>query len=927
MTVPPSPVLVAGVRDAAWLEPQGEIETISLEQAVNRLGGSGPVILCHGGAAARRLGVKPFAALDVLELFAFVRPARFCLPTPRGLAEVLGLPIPGNMEKEAESLGGAVRALIGEVAADGQAASVASIMGRAGWPWGKAVEEAIAAVNDRSAEGRGDSSGGWGLRVWEGLEKWEETPPQTQPGSEPVSPQEARERLFMLLGPGAEARPQQAEYAAAAARAFEPRQHEDEPHLVLAEAGTGVGKTLGYIAPASLWSERNGAGVWISTFTRNLQRQLDGELDRLYPDALEKEKHVVIRKGRENYFCLLNFADAVGRFGAGTVTGAGQGGGEVRTLGLLARWALASRDGDMVGGDFPAWLAGLLGRAMTVDLTDTRGECIYSACPHYDKCFIERTIRRARRARIVVANHALVMIQAAMGGGGEGFLPSRYVIDEGHHVFDAADGAFSAHLSGFEAAELRRWIIGAEKKGRVRNRGLKARIEDLISTNETAVRILDDVIRAAHALPAPGWGQRISDGAPAGAAEAFLGLVRQQVYARDGARNSPYSLETAAHPPVDGLLDAASSLAEALQRLARPLADMVHVLGDVLDDGAGEMDSPTRTRIESVIRGLERRGAQQVKVWRDMLGDLCGDGDGLEDNEQETQQPRFVDWFSVERIAGRDFDAAFHRHWLDPTRPFAEAVLKPSHGVLVTSATLRDCSGDDEADWRCALTRSGASHLESNPSLMTAPSPFDYPNHTRVMVVNDVNKDDTAQVGAAYRELFMAAGGGGLGLFTAIARLKAVYELIARPLDEAGIDLMAQHVDPLDTGTLIDIFRAEEDSCLLGTDAVRDGIDVPGRSLRIIVFDRTPWPRPDILHRARRGVFGGPAYDEMLVRLRLKQAYGRLVRRSGDRGVFVMLDRALPSRLARAFPQGVEVRRMGLAEAVRETRSFIGGSN
>ena len=129
----------------------------------------------------------------------------------------------------------------------------------------------------------------------------------------------------------------------------------------------------------------------------------------------------------------------------------------------------------------------------------------------------------------------------------------------------------------------------------------------------------------------------------------------------------------------------------------------------------------------------------------------------------------------------------------------------------------------------------------------------------------------------------------------------------------------------MDTGTLIDIFRAEENSCLLGTDAVRDGVDVPGRSLRLIVFDRVPWPRPTLLHRARKEAFGGADYDGMLARLRLKQAYGRLVRRATDHGVFVLLDRAMPSRFASAFPPGVALERMGLAEAVALTRRFLGG--
>jgi ATP-dependent DNA helicase DinG len=131
-----------------------------------------------------------------------------------------------------------------------------------------------------------------------------------------------------------------------------------------------------------------------------------------------------------------------------------------------------------------------------------------------------------------------------------------------------------------------------------------------------------------------------------------------------------------------------------------------------------------------------------------------------------------------------------------------------------------------------------------------------------------------------------------------------------------GIDLYAQHVDPIDTATLVDIFRENTDSCLLGTDAVRDGVDVPGKSLRLIVFDRVPWPRPTILHRARRAHFGGRYYDEMLTRLKISQAFGRLVRRADDRGVFVMLDGQTPSRILEGLPEGIEPMRVGLSEAI-----------
>ena len=178
-------------------------------------------------------------------------------------------------------------------------------------------------------------------------------------------------------------------------------------------------------------------------------------------------------------------------------------------------------------------------------------------------------------------------------------------------------------------------------------------------------------------------------------------------------------------------------------------------------------------------------------------------------------------------------------------------------------------------------------------------------------------------VAAAFRELFLAAGGGALGLFTAIARLRHVHQRIAAPLEARGIPLLAQHIDGYDVATLVDIFRAEPDACLLGTDAVRDGVDVPGRSLRLIVFDRVPWARPSILYRERRRHFAATRYDDLVARLRLKQAYGRLIRRADDRGVFVVLDAQLPSRLGGAFPDGVEMRRVGLAEAIAATRTFL----
>jgi ATP-dependent DNA helicase DinG len=192
-----------------------------------------------------------------------------------------------------------------------------------------------------------------------------------------------------------------------------------------------------------------------------------------------------------------------------------------------------------------------------------------------------------------------------------------------------------------------------------------------------------------------------------------------------------------------------------------------------------------------------------------------------------------------------------------------------------------------------------------------------------VLIVTDVKRGDVAQLAGAYSRLIEAAEGGTLGLFTAIQRLKAVHARIADRLARAGLPLYAQHVDPIDTGTLVDIFRDDPHASLLGTDALRDGVDVPGHSLRLVVMEGVPWPRPTVLHAARRAAGGGTAYDDRVVRARLAQAFGRLIRRKEDRGVFVLLSAATPTRLLSAFPPGTPIRRVGLAEAAERVRARL----
>jgi ATP-dependent DNA helicase DinG len=872
-----------------WIAADGEVREASRGEAIARLADT-PHIILNAPMVGQRPGYADVSGLDLLELFAFVHPARFAVPTVAGLARATGVDPPQTDTGAAQTLATIADRLLA-VLSDPDwperegAWTQNTTLHRLGWGWAPFVGQRLARPE------RGERM------LFSRLPQWEEQADRPQPRTISVPARDAEDRLAELTGHGSEPREGQRAMAGEAASIFAPRRSAGDPNMLLAEAGTGIGKTLAYLAPASLWAERAGGTVWVSTYTKALQRQLDAEGRRIVPDAEERKRRIVIRKGRENYLCLLNLEDALQGAFAGRAAVLAQ---------LVGRWAAYTRDGDMVGGDLPGWLPSLFRRAGATALTDQRGECVYAGCPHYRKCFIERAERAGREADLVIANHALVMVNAARGRPD---APSRIIFDEGHHLFDAADSTFSAALTGREAIEIRRWIVGPEGRSRGRRRGLAARLLDVASYDEQGSAALDAAVEAARALPSDGWLARLAEGDPFGPVEALLGEVRGTVYARAKAQEAGYGLETELAEPDGNLVSAASAAMETLEALARPLAALVRRLEAILEDAPDWLDSQARARVEGAISGLTWR-RETLAAWTALLGRVGGAGD-----------PDFVDWLAIDRVEGREFDVGLHRHWLDPTRPLARAVLEPAHGVLVTSATLRGPEG-----WPSAEARTGALHLPGPTSHFEAASPFDYAQQAEVLIVTDIGRNDIGALAGAYARLIEAAEGGTLGLFTAVQRLRAVHARIADRLARAGLPLLAQHVDPIDTGTLVDIFRDDPHASLLGTDALRDGVDVPGESLRLVVMERVPWPRPTVLHAARKLANGGSAYDDRVVRARLAQAFGRLIRRQGDRGLFVILSSALPSRLLTAFPPEVAVSRVTLDVALERVRRKLFGS-
>ncbi len=887
----------------AALARGGAARPISRDEAQRLLTGAQPLLLCHALLTARPLYVEgqgerpPAPIFDVMELFAFVHPACSVPPTASGLARFLNLPIPKDAPRAALSIHQAAKILLNQLVQnrDEDAWPIADMMRKAGWRWGALVCRAL----QQSAPSNKSSS--WLAKLLRLLPEWQ--PPRASARkndkmnnramAKGVDSQQALSLLKAGLGSQAEPRAGQLDYMRDVSELFQPRRSLIAPPVMLAEADTGIGKTLGYLVPAFLFAQTSPVSVWVATYTRALQNQIDRETARLIPDEAQRAKKIAIRKGRENYLCLLNFEEAL-RIG----------GYEPVLAGLVARWLKRTRDGDIRSGDFPSWLiAGRTQAQWLSSLTDRRETCIHSACPHYRRCFVEHQRAASFGADLTIANHALVLSQSLFadelpqGKSSQENPPPHYIFDEGHHIFSAADSAFSFRLTGISMSALRHWLMGEDAQPRGwASRGLALRMEDVLRAHKHLQILLDELCAAARFLPREGWRQRIARGHPAGAAEEFLNEIRGLVLEQSQS-SFDYSFEEEM-----AALHQAGSLKSALENLQQKMGAFAAALA--------VLDEDDLSSCLSIQRVLSRWIEHELPVWTAMSARATKTG-GL---------VQWIDRLVVERDEGREVDVGMCRNALDPTRAFAQNILLKSSGVLITSASLRGLQ--TPSAWTGAEQRVGAHCLPYPARHIYKASPFDYAQQARVFVANDIanNEKDIAHAMAL---LFAASGGGGLGIFTAVRRLKAAYRMIAHDMQRSGRLLLAQHVDPMATSALVDIFREDEDSCLLGTDALRDGVDVPGRSLRLMAFDRMPWARPDILHRARRKFFGRRDYDDMIAGLRLQQAFGRLIRRQTDRGVFVLLDRKLPSRLEGVFPEKVKIARLPLAQVVRQVRGFL----
>jgi ATP-dependent DNA helicase DinG len=659
--------------------------------------------------------------------------------------------------------------------------------------------------------------------------------------------------------------------------------------ICAAEAGTGVGKSLAYLVPAVAWVVANGERVVVSTNTINLQQQLMEKDIPLAKKVVGEDPKVVLVKGRGNYLCQHRLSEALEEMGLF----------EERDAELLSirEWARTTETGSRTDLSFyptdETW-------SKVCSEADT---CLGLRCNYREGCFVLKARREAASARILIANHHLLFADLALRMGGSGFddpavLPPfrRVIFDEAHNVEKAATSFFSQSCSRFS---IMRHLGRLYRKRKGRVTGHLPALLRMLGRSPLAGRV-------------PGLVQSVQDRA-AELDAAVSGLLGAESALLLDAGTTPDFRDTAGAE--------LGNLSFSIRELCDAFTEIIEKLESSASPGASGESPADGIAWDSRVQTSRLAGAA------DMI-DRFRRGEGGENDIFWVESLR-----SGRRTAEEDQAVRLVITPLDVGPLMREAVFQPLRTAVFTSATLTVAGSFSYWAARLGLSASD----EKEPVFKSFPSPFNY----REQVLLGVPTDAPAPDAPGHREFLarflgralVASGGAGLVLFTSYSLLREMYAAVQPELSRAGIRLMKQGDE--DRARLLDSFRAERSSVLFATDSFWEGVDAPGDTLHMVILCRLPFRVPsEPVLRARMAAIearGGNPFGELSLPdavVRMRQGFGRLMRRHDDSGVVLILDpRIVTKRYGSVFLDSLPAARRVIApaaEVLRETTLFFG---
>ncbi|MGH7532015.1 MAG: helicase C-terminal domain-containing protein [Gemmatimonadales bacterium] len=643
--------------------------------------------------------------------------------------------------------------------------------------------------------------------------------------------------------------------------------------VLLLEAGTGVGKSFAYLVPAIRWAFANGERTVVSTNTINLQEQLVAKDLPLLREALregEREPRFALLKGWHNYLCLLRLQQA------GQAQGSLLEPEKHQELVQLTAWAATTADGSL--SDLPVPPT----HEVWDEVSAEADLCPRLECPHFDRCFLFSARRRAAEADVVVVNHHLLAAdlsvrQAANNWKDAAVLPPyrRLVLDEGHHLEDVAASHLGAQVS---SRGTRRLLARLERNGR----GLLPALGQELARNDDLLSQASLDLLRQRLLPAAADARRAADGLFIrlhGRLDSESGGVLRLT--DDFARDAVWA---------DGLGDELDRALGSFRRIREDLA----TIADRLNEAPA---SDRRDQLLNESRAVARRL------------DAVSDGLNVSLRPVAGGEPR-VRW--VERAGRKGQDVTLASVPLDLAPVLRELLFDKLETTVLTSATLAAGGEFDFLERRLGLGG------DTSPVTVREilPSPFDFPNQCLFGIPEDMHdpREDPAAHAAAVtdvvRDLANASDGGMFVLFTSHSSLKDQAARLRSVLGERW-PLLVQGEASRDS--LLQRFRDLGNAILLGTDSFWEGVDVPGRALRVLVLTKLPFKVPGepltaarLERLAEQGEDGFSGYLLPHAALKLKQGFGRLIRSSHDAGVVILLDpRVVRKRYGRQVLHGL----------------------
>mgnify|MGYP001073886260 CR=1 FL=1 len=655
--------------------------------------------------------------------------------------------------------------------------------------------------------------------------------------------------LSQTLGPTYEARQGQADMAHRVLDAINRGDH------LLIEAGTGTGKTLAYLLPSALWSMRNQQRMVVATNTIALQDQIIDKDMPLVRDLLRLAGYPAPRsallKGRSNYLCTRRLYSWYRNRRLRPL--------ELRLLARILVWLRHTATGDVSELFLPTPAE----RAIWLHIASDADSCSESRCARPTQAgqeslgshfhdFFHQARQRAESANILVVNHALLLTDIQAGGR---VLPpfNHLIVDEAHRLEEAATDQLT-YRTDWNAVAVWLGILGQD--------GSLAR---LLTEACTSAEDTDSLRRLARI---DSLARKTAD-----KIQLFTGRLLHFVRNQEAIRtDSQYTQRIA--------------LDRALR--SQPAWSELEIEWDTVNSSLHAL----LHELDHLVEALDDKQWRQKEPFSSYLAELAGVAHDLGELDAHMEQIIYspgdsrresVAWAELDEPSG---NAAMVSAPLFVSDVIERELIHKKRSVILTGATLRTGSGFAFIRDRLGLWDVTAS---------TVDSPFDYAASTLLFMPSDMPDPRDGQYQQAVEQAIilaaLATGGSTVALFTSYAQLRVTADAIRAPLDRHGITVL-QH-GSASRRRLLREYRQTERAVLLGTRSFWEGVDLPGEELQCLLIVRLPFAVPsDPLVAARTADLENAFRDYTLpdAIIRFRQGFGRLIRRSTDKGIVVILD-------------------------------------